>query len=73
LKVADNSKVQQNKKMELDKTPAFDISANDSSLTKSKKKKKKDKQLDIGEKQAESTFQVEPSEKPAQVSLIQSI
>ena len=54
--------------MEIDKTPAFDTSANDSSLIKSKKKKKKDKHLDIGEKQAEATFQVEPSEKPAQVS-----
>lgn len=53
--------------MEVDKTPAFDTSANDSSILKSKKKKKKDKELDIGEKQAEATFRVEPSEKPAQV------
>ena len=55
--------------MEVDKSPAFDVSANDASLTKSKKKKKKDKHLDIGEKQAESTFRVEPSEKPAEVSV----
>ena len=54
--------------MEVDKSPAFDLSANDASLTKSKKKKKKDKNLDIGEKQAESTFRVEPSEKPVEVS-----
>ena len=54
--------------MEVDTTPAFDISANDSSLTKSKKKKKKDK--DIGEKQTEATFRVEPSEKPPQVSML---
>lgn len=53
--------------MEIDKTPAFDTSANDVSLTKSKKKKKKDKQTDIGEKQAEESFRIEPSEKPAQV------
>jgi len=53
--------------MEIDKTPAFDTSANDVSLTKSKKKKKKDKCVDIGEKQAEGSFQIEPSEKPAQV------
>merc|ERR1711994_989508 len=33
----------------------------------SKKKKKKDKNVDIGEKQAEGSFQIEPSEKPAQV------
>ena len=59
--------------MEIDKTPAFDTSANDESLIKSKKKKKKDKHLDIGEKQAESTFQVEPSEKPAQVRFIHLI
>ena len=56
--------------MELDKTQAFDTSANDSSLLKSKKKRKKDKQIDIGEKQAEATFRVEPSEKPAQVSFL---
>ena len=55
--------------MEIDKTPAFDISANDLSLTKSKKKKKKDKNIDIGEKQAETSFRIEPSEKPAQVNL----
>ena len=54
--------------MEIDKTPAFDTSANDVSLTKSKKKKKKDKCVDIGEKQAEGSFQIEPSEKPAQVN-----
>jgi len=53
--------------MEVDTTPAFDISANDSSLTKSKKKKKKDKDKNIGEKQAESTFRVEPSEKTPEV------
>jgi len=53
--------------MEIDKTPAFDTSVNDVSLTKSKKKKKKDKNVDIGEKQAEGSFQIEPSEKPAQV------
>ena len=54
--------------MEIDKTPAFDTSANDVSLTKSKKKKKKDKTGDIGEKQAEGSFRIEPSEKPAQVN-----
>ena len=53
--------------MEIDKTPAFDTSVNDVSLTKSKKKKKKDKTSDIGEKQAEGSFRIEPSEKPAQV------
>ena len=57
--------------MDLDKTPAFENSiGNDTSLTKSKKKKKKDKNLDLGEKQAEATFRVEPSEKPAQVSAL---
>ena len=58
--------------MEIDTTPAFEISsaAGDSSLTKSKKKKKKDKDVSIGEKQAESTFRVEPSEKPAAVSYL---
>ena len=56
--------------MEIDKTPAYDTSANDLSLTKSKKKKKKDKNADIGEKQAETSFRIEPSEKPAQVNLI---
>ena len=55
--------------MELDNTPAFETSAlNDSSLTKSKKKKKKDK--DLGQKQTEATFRVEPSEKPPQVSML---
>ena len=56
--------------MEVDTTPAFDISANDSSLTKSKKKKKKDKDKNIGEKQAESTFRVEPSEKTPEVRIV---
>ena len=56
--------------MELDKTPAFETSMLNDSLTKSKKKKKKDKDLGLGEKQAEATFQIEPSEKPAQVSAL---
>ena len=59
--------------MEIDKTPAFDTSANDVSLTKSKKKKKKDKTGDIGEKQAEGSFRIEPSEKPAQVHYSKTI